>query len=206
MDLVWPAEQYLPSYVRALEKGWSPDNLRPEAALEELAEIARDPAAFLAAQVDREAKGRPVVLPDGSEVKRLPGYHKWIWDGEFCGSINFRWQPGTAELPPHCLGHIGYSVVPWKRGRGYATIALGRLLLDAKEEGLPYVELTTDLANLASRRVIEANGGVLVERFHKPASYGGAESLRFRISLGTDGRAVGRSDGPPPATRGQPST
>ncbi len=184
MDLVWPAEQYLPSYVRALEQGWSPDNLRPEVALEKLEEIARDAAAFLAAQVDREAKGPPVVLPDGRSAQRLPGYHKWIWDGEFCGSINFRWQPGTVELPPHCLGHIGYSVVPWKRGRGYATQALRRLLVDAKEERLAYVELTTDLANVPSRRVIEANGGVVVERFHKPASYGGAESLRYRIYLG----------------------
>lgn len=31
--------------------------------------------------------------------------------------------------------------------------------------------------------VIEANGGELIERFHKPAEYGGAESLRFRITL-----------------------
>jgi len=37
--------------------------------------------------------------------------------------------------------------------------------------------------NIASRRVIEANGGKLIERFHKPAAYGGAESLRFRISF-----------------------
>ena len=183
MELVWPAEEYLPSYVRALEQGWSPDNLRPEAAREELEEITRDAAGFLAAQVDREGKGPPVTLPDGTSVRRLPGYHKWIWDGEFCGSINFRWQPGTPELPPYCLGHIGYSVVPWKRRRGYATQALRQLLLDAKAEGLPYVELTTDVANLASRRVIEANGGGVVERFYKPASYGGAESLRFRIYL-----------------------
>jgi hypothetical protein len=32
-------------------------------------------------------------------------------------------------------------------------------------------------------RVIETNGGTLVERFHKSKAYGGAESLRFRIAL-----------------------
>src|SRR5438552_572384 len=144
MDLVWPAPEYLPSYRRALEQGWSPDNLRPEAAAAELAHIARDPAGFLAAQVDREAKGPPITRPDGSQGKRLPGYHRWMWDGEFCGSIGFRWQPGTNELPPHVLGHIGFAVVPWKRRKGYATEALGRLLPDAKKEGLAYVELTTD--------------------------------------------------------------
>ena len=186
MELVWPAAQHLPSYVHALRQGWSPDNLRPEAALDELERIAGDPDRFLAEQIDREAKGPPVILPDGSTVLRLPGYRKWMWDGEFCGVIGFRWQPGTTELPPHCLGHIGFSVVPWKRQRGFATRALQLLLPQATQEGLAYVELTTDAANAASRRVIEANGGELVERFYKPAVYGGAESLRFRILLASD--------------------
>jgi predicted acetyltransferase len=183
MELVSPAAEYLPGYVHALHQAWSPDNLRPEVASEQLARIAEDPAGFLAAQVDREAKGPPVVLPDGSKVRRLPGYSQWMWDGEFCGAIGFRWQPGTAELPPYCLGHIGYSVVPWKRQRGYATRALQLLLPQARDEGLPYVELTTDADNIPSQRVIEANGGEVVERFFKSAIYGGAESLRFRIVL-----------------------
>lgn len=97
--------------------------------------------------------------------------------------IGFRWQPGTTELPPYCLGHVGYSVVPWKRGRGYATRALKLLLHHAREEGLAHIELTSDVSNVASRRVIEANGGIVVERFYKPKGYGGAESLRFRIAL-----------------------
>ena len=181
MELVWPSAPYLASYVKALEQGWSPDNLRPEAAEDELARIARDPNRFLAEQVDREAKGPPVTLPDGSSARRLPGYRKWMWDGEFCGVIGFRWQPGTVELPPHVLGHIGFAVVPWKRQNGYATRALASILPDAREQGLPYVELTTDASNVASQRVITANGGTVVERFHKPAAYGGAESLRFRI-------------------------
>jgi predicted acetyltransferase len=183
VELVWPAAAYLPGYIDALERGWSPNTLRPEAAQEELERIAREPEAFLAAQVDREAREAPVLLPDGTRVPRLPGYRRWLWDGEFCGIINFRWQPGTTELPPHCLGHIGYSVVPWKRRRGYATRALGLLLPEVRAEGLPYVELTTDSDNLPSRRVIEANGGVLVEAFDKPPEHGGTASLRFRIDL-----------------------
>src|SRR5262245_47510845 len=183
MDLAWPDARYLPGYADALRRGWTPDTLRPQAALDELARIAKDPDGFLRQQVDREAKGPPIKLPDHSTVPRLPGYKLWMWDGEFCGSIGFRWQPGTTELPPYCLGHIGYGVVPWKRRRGYATRALRLLLPHARAEGLPYVELTTDADNIASQRVIEANGGIVVERFHKPAVYGGAESLRFRIVL-----------------------
>ena len=183
MQLVWPALPYLAEYERALTRGWSPDNLRPEAADEELVRIAADAHRFLAEQVDRDAKGPPITLPGGATVPRLPGLHKWMWDGEFCGSIGFRWQPGTPELPPYCLGHIGYAVVPWKRGRGYATQALADILPEARLVGLPYVELTTDDDNVASRKVIEANGGRIVDRFDKPAHYGGAASLRYRISL-----------------------
>ena len=183
MELVWPGAQYLSGYVHALQQGWSPDNLRPQAAPEELARIAQDPARLLSEQVDREAKGPPVILPDGYTVPRLPGYSRWMWDGEFCGAISFRWQPGTTDLPPYCLGHIGYSVVPWKRQRGYATRALQLLLPQAKCEGLAYVELITDADNIASQRVIEANGGKLIDRFHKSAEYGSAEKLRFRILL-----------------------
>jgi predicted acetyltransferase len=183
MELVWPAAEYLPGYVRALEQGWSPDNLRPQTGLDHLARIARDPDAFLSGLIDREAQGPPITLPDDTVVPRLPGYTLWMWNGEFCGSIGFRWQRGTTELPSYCLGHVGYSVVPWKRRRGYATRALRLLLPHARAEGLDYIELTTDADNLASRRVIEANGGALIERFHKPAAYGGAESLRFRIVL-----------------------
>src|ERR1044072_1803337 len=143
MELVRPGAEYLAGYIDALEQGWSPDNLRPEAAQEQLARIADDPAPVLREQIRREAKGPNVILPDGREVPRLPGYTLWMWDGEFCGSINFRWQPGTTELPPSCLGHIGYSVVPWKRRRGYATRALKLMLAEAKHEGLAYFELVT---------------------------------------------------------------
>ena len=182
MQLVWPARDHLASYVDALERGWSPDTMRAETGHEELARIREDSTLFLAQQVDREANGPRVMLPDGSTVPRLPGFRRWMWDGVFCGVIGFRWQPGTTDLPPHCLGHIGFSVVPWKRRRGYATRALALLLPDAWKEGLPHVDLTTDVANVASQRVILANGGQLIERFQKPDAYGAAASLRFRIA------------------------
>jgi predicted acetyltransferase len=182
MQLVRPGPEHLASYVAALERGWSADNERGVgAAREELSRIQADAAAFLASMEDREAKGPPITLPDGSKAKRLPGFRRWLWDGEFCGSIGLRWQPGTTALPPHCLGHIGYAVVPWKQHRGYAKSALRFILPEAKAVGLPYVEITTDPDNIASQRVIEANGGILVEHFIKPQQFGCKPGLRFRI-------------------------
>jgi predicted acetyltransferase len=183
--LVKPSVEYLAGYTAALELGWGPDNVREaDSARDHLQKIAEDAGLFVSQLDDPEGKAGPVTLPDGSKVPRLPGFNRWMWDGEFCGNISFRWKPGTTELPPTCLGHIGYSVVPWKRGRGYATQALGLLLAEIRGfDGLAYVELTTAPDNLASQKVIIKNKGVLVERFQKPALYGNTDALRFRIEL-----------------------
>lgn len=185
MKLLVPALAELDAYAEALRRGgFYPDNSRGQpSALDELPKIAADPVAFVASLDDREGKGKPITQPDGSTVPRLPGYRRWLWDGEFCGHIGFRWQPGTSALPPYVLGHIGYGVVPSKRGRGYATRALALMLPEARKEGLVHVELTTDTDNLPSQKVIIANGGTLVERFRKTEAHGGDEALRWRIAL-----------------------
>ncbi len=206
MQLVWPSLDHLGAYRQALERGWSPDNVRgAAAAAEELQCINTDPVAFVASMVDREGQGGPVTLPNGSQAARLPGYRRWIFDGAagrpgetggtasnetcgafcgaFCGVIGLRWQRGTSTLPAHVLGHIGYAVVPWQRGRGHARAALLAMLPAARAEGLCWVDLTTDADNIASQRVIVAAGGLLVEAFDKPAAFGGKTSLRYRIVL-----------------------
>lgn len=183
IELVTPTLARLPRYVDALERGWQPDHLRGQIATDEqLADIARDAPAFVERQTQATAQGL-VSLPDGSQVARIPGLQYWIWDGDFCGRIGFRWQPGTAALPPHVLGHVGYAVVPWKRRLGCATAALAKVLPQARTLGLPHIELTTDPDNLASQKVITTNGGVLFEAFTRPAAYGGTPALRFRIAL-----------------------
>jgi predicted acetyltransferase len=183
MELVRPSREFLDGYVEALRRGWSPNTERDVSA-EELAAATGDPDSFLAGLDDRNPRGRTVTLPDGSTVPRLPAFTRWLWDGEFAGSINVRWQRGTTDLPPTCPGHIGYSVVPWKQRRGYATQALARLLeLLPTETGLPWVAVTTDPENVPSQKVIEANGGVLVETFERDPSSGGGPALRYRVVL-----------------------
>ena len=184
LSLVKPNTDGLPQYADALERGWSPDNVGGRVtALKQLAQIAADPFAFVASQDDPEAKGEPIELPDGTRVARLPGWYRWIWDDAFCGTVGFRWVPRTPDLPPHVLGHIGYGVVPWKQGLGYATQALGLFLPEPRALGLPFVELTTTSDNLPSQKVITANGGVLVGQFEKSPHYGGGLALRYRIAL-----------------------
>jgi len=185
LRLLRPTRELLPGYVAALSRGWSADNVRgAAAAAEDLGQIARDADAFVALQDDRDARGAPIAMPDGSLVPRLPGYRRWLWDGEFCGAIGFRWQPGTSALPGYTLGHIGYSVVPWKQRRGYATRALGLLLREVRGEGLDHVDITTDPENVASQKVILANGGRLVGPFRRVPAFGDdGVHLLYRIEL-----------------------
>jgi predicted acetyltransferase len=182
MELVVPGRDYLESYKVALSRGWSPNNLRDVSA-EEFQRAEQDPQLIFDLANNPTGSGPLVELADGSLVQRIPSINRWMWDDEFSGTIGLRWQPGTPELPTYVLGHIGYSVVPWKRNKGYATKALEALLPDARKLGLSYVELTTDLDGQASQKVIVNNGGILIEEFVMPASHGGAAGYRWRIPL-----------------------
>ena len=183
VKILVPSIDHLESYKAALHKGWSPNNLRPEAASEELEAISKDSQCFLAGLTDLEAKGGPIKMPDGSHTERLPGFIRWIWDGEFCGVIGFRWKRGAEDLPPHVPGHIGYTVVPWKRGRGYATTALSQLLAQLSFTGLRYITVTTDPANVSSQKVVEKCGAEFCEEFQSTSALGGKQTYRYRINL-----------------------
>jgi predicted acetyltransferase len=70
-------------------------------------------------------------------------------------------RPQINEQYLHSGGHIGYVIRPSKRRSGYGTAIL-RLGLDiARARGLQRVLLTCDETNIASRKIIEANGGQL---------------------------------------------
>jgi predicted acetyltransferase len=178
LKLLAPDLEHLAAYADALARGWSPNNARDVSA-EQLDAIGKNREAFLASLL---AQSGTITLPDGRQVPKLPSRVRWLWDGEFAGQISLRWQPGTDRLPDYVTGHIGFAVVPWKRRRGYAKRALSHMLGEAREIGLPCVEITTDVDNAASQRVIEANGGRRAGRFVNP-TYGTEPKLRYLVDL-----------------------
>jgi predicted acetyltransferase len=77
---------------------------------------------------------------------------------EFVGSISLRHHIDHPMLST-VGGHVGYSVRPTARRRGFASDALRQVGPVAAARGIPRLLVTCDLDNVASARTIEANGG-----------------------------------------------
>jgi len=76
--------------------------------------------------------------------------------------------------------HVGYAVRPSKRRRGCTTQALSLLRFEAKKLKIGKLIAMCDEENLASRKVIERNGGMLVRTVARDVKRDG---LRFIIDL-----------------------
>jgi predicted acetyltransferase len=85
----------------------------------------------------------------------------WVEDDEFIGrlAIRHRLTPALRRAG----GHIGYDVRPGARRRGHARAMLAAALPVANALGVGDALLTCDDTNVASRRVIEANGGRYID-------------------------------------------
>ena len=76
----------------------------------------------------------------------------------------------------HCLndflekygGHIGYSVAPGERRKGYAALMLGMALPKCKELGIDKVLITCISGNEGSKRTILGNDGIYESTVYEP--------------------------------------
>jgi len=77
----------------------------------------------------------------------------------------------------YSAGHIGYSIRPTERRKGYATMALKEALVIANELDINPVVITCLKSNEASRKVIFSNGGISIEEIIEE----GEENLVFKF-------------------------
>jgi predicted acetyltransferase len=117
-----------------------------------------DPAAF-AGYVARLLAER---TQDGVRSGFVPMTTLWWVDGEtVLGrlAIRHRLTPALERAG----GHIGYDVRSSARRQGHATAMLSAALPIARTLGITEALITCDDTNVASRRVIERNGGRFID-------------------------------------------
>lgn len=175
--LARPHAVFRPSYVAALREGfvWT-TRTAPDA----------DAIAFIDSHFDDYLRqlDEDGQTPQGGapRLSGVPANTFWlVEDGDFIGAVNIRARIDTPALA-RFGGHVGYAVRPSRQGRGHGRRALALALDICRGMGLGVVRLSCATDNVASRRVIEANGGLLL-RTGAPAWYSPAPFLLYEIVL-----------------------
>ena len=90
----------------------------------------------------------------------VPCSHFWLINNEssIVGAIRVRHNIENEFLALEA-GHIGYDIAPSFRRKGHGKTMLQLVLEKAKELGVKEALVTADEDNVASRKVIESNGG-----------------------------------------------
>jgi predicted acetyltransferase len=115
-------------------------------------------------------------LPEGI----VPATDLWLVEAEeWLGfvSIRHRLTPSLARIG----GHIGYRIRPSARRQGYGRLILRLALPHAHRLGINPALVTCDADNIASRKIIEASGGLLENQIEQE---GHSPKLRFWVPTG----------------------
>ena len=104
-------------------------------------------------------------IEKGKNEKLVPStYYLILSDEEVVGTISMRHYL-TKDLEEFG-GHIGYSIKPSARRKGYATEAL-RLILKLYKDKYDEILIMCEDDNIASNKTILANGGALINQIEK---------------------------------------
>ena len=104
-----------------------------------------------------ERFSRPETVPEGKVVSTQFILVREA-DDRLLGMLQLRHD--LNDYLRRIAGHIGYSVRPSERRRGYAKRMLAMALDEARKLGLERVMISCSVENEASRRTILSNGGV----------------------------------------------
>lgn len=100
-------------------------------------------------------------------------------DNEVVGAIGIRWK--KVPILMTFGGLIGYSIRPSQRGRGYASEMLKLALEKFNNTNIDNVLITCKDFNIASKKVIEKNGGIFENSFNNKDD--GFNYLRYWIKI-----------------------
>lgn len=148
LKLIQPTKKYKATYIEALHESMK-DSLYPEGLTYQIENFE----SYI--QETRNAK-RGVT-------SGVPRSEYWLMDGDiYIGTIQIRHTPSGRY--PNIKSHIYYEIRPSKRSLGYGTHILRLGLKKAKTIGLSELIIVCDEDNIGSKKIIEANGGVLLSK------------------------------------------
>ena len=169
-QLAFPSAAYQASFLEAMEE-LRQDDPAYENAID--LPVITDFESFLQQQEDLR---NGVGLPEGF----VPATNFWLVSGDrYIGRVSLRHQLNDNLL--QMGGHIGYTIRPSERRKGYGTIALELALEEAKKLGLEKVLVTCDEDNVASRKIIERCKGAFENAV--PQGDGKPPKRRYWIEL-----------------------
>lgn len=104
----------------------------------------------------------------GKELKEgyVPQTIYWLYDEETpvgIGKIRHKLTDSSKKFG----GNIGYAISEKYRGKGYGSIFLNKLIQKANDLQIEEKVLTVEKYNIASKKIIEKNGGKLIEENDK---------------------------------------
>ena len=165
--LVAPSLRHARSYVGALREGFR-RGAQDRVSERRISQIEADFATYIEVVTDQTGNVR---LPTGQIVPKVPFSVFWLVEGdEFIGETHVRHQLNDYLIKEG--GHVGYGIRPRRQGQGYGKLILALALDECRRLGLPRVLLTCLQDNVASARIIEANGGDLENVIADPAGRG----------------------------------
>ncbi|WED21412.1 GNAT family N-acetyltransferase [Vibrio sp. JC009] len=137
-----------------------------EAFYEDFAKNDEVNSGFYQPGIDNFAAYIQQITDEAAGINVQQGYvpcsHFWLVDDSknIIGAIRVRHHIDNDYLSLEG-GHIGYDIAPSFREQGFGTAMLKLVLPKAKALGIEKALIVADEDNLASRGVIEANGGEL---------------------------------------------
>ena len=175
-QLVRPSRRHARSYVAALREGFR-RGAQEVMSERRIRQIETDFAAYVAAITDQNGRLR---LPNGEIVPKVPFSVLWLVEGEeFIGEASIRHELNAYLMQEG--GHVGYGIRPSRQRQGYGKLILALALEECLRLGLQRVLVTCLEDNVASARIIEANGGRLETVIPDPAGRG--RLRRYWVSL-----------------------
>lgn len=157
--LVRPAEEYVEEI-----SAYRQEFLETDSAMDGCGSLKKisNPLEWIA---DREKKSKKETCPEGLVVATQFLYVRKS-DNRLVGMIQVRHE--LNDFLEKYSGHIGYSIRPSERRKGYAKRMLSDALIYCKEIGLGKVLVSCTQSNQASRKTILANGGKYESTIFEP--------------------------------------